>query len=325
VRHACNVIGTCSTGRWTTRTQNTMQGDAATPLETGTRQRSDAEKQRAAEVKAARAAALAEQDREMQQGLLRDAQELSRCLTSGVGILTPKQVRQITCAVTGTNKEPMEVLRGLNERLVILGEENPQASSAKLEQAAESAGQALIAGAKNAKEQQRKPGPRQTLAAFEVLREALRLPESRRAAQKEIPGPPSGRTLRGAGSEVEQMHNYISSIGSKLHEAIKNLNADLIRSYRRALHVRRKQPPERLMPGGGTLTKSTACSKRWRSPRPHCASGQADTAGTGGRGQSQLGREGSLLRHPHNKLSRRGIRDSERDQMVQERLHGVPG
>ncbi len=44
--------------------ENTTQGDAATPLETGTRQRNDAEKHRAAEAKAARTAALAEQDRE---------------------------------------------------------------------------------------------------------------------------------------------------------------------------------------------------------------------------------------------------------------------
>jgi hypothetical protein len=55
-------------------------------------------------------------------------------------------------------------------------------------------------------------------------------------ARQEIPGPPSGRTLRGAGSEVKQIHNYISSIGSKLHEAIGNCNTDLIRSYRRALN-----------------------------------------------------------------------------------------
>jgi hypothetical protein len=32
------------------------------------------------------------------------------------------------------------------------------------------------------------------------------------------------------------MHNYISSIGTKLHEAIGNRDADLIRSYRRALN-----------------------------------------------------------------------------------------
>jgi hypothetical protein len=96
--------------------QNTAQGDAATPLETGTRQRTNAEKQRAAEAKAARAA-LAEQDRERQQRLLKDTQELNKCLNSGMGLLTPDQVRQIADAVTGTNNEPMEVLRSLNERL----------------------------------------------------------------------------------------------------------------------------------------------------------------------------------------------------------------
>jgi hypothetical protein len=149
-----------------------------------------------------------------------------------MGLLTPEQVRQITNAVTGTNNEPMETLRSFNERLEILIEEKPHASSADLKEAAESAVQALITGARNAKERQRKPGPRQRLAVFEVTREAL----SRRAARQDIPGPPSGRTLRGAGSEVEQMHNYISHIGTNLHEAIGNRDADLIRSYRRALN-----------------------------------------------------------------------------------------
>jgi Skp family chaperone for outer membrane proteins len=54
----------------------------ATPLETGTRQRTDAEKQRAAKAKVARVAALAKQDRERQQRLLRDAQELNRSIGS---------------------------------------------------------------------------------------------------------------------------------------------------------------------------------------------------------------------------------------------------
>ncbi len=44
--------------------QNTAQGDAATPLETGVRQRSDAEKQRVAKAKAAREAALAKLNKE---------------------------------------------------------------------------------------------------------------------------------------------------------------------------------------------------------------------------------------------------------------------
>ena len=48
--------------------QNTVQGDAATPLETGLRQRGDAEKQRAAEAKA-----LANISKERRQKRLRSA------------------------------------------------------------------------------------------------------------------------------------------------------------------------------------------------------------------------------------------------------------
>ncbi len=54
--------------------------------------------------------------------------------------------------------------------------------------------------------------------------------------RQDVPGPPSGRMLRGAESEVKQMHNYISRIGCNLHEAIRSRDAELIRSYRRALH-----------------------------------------------------------------------------------------
>ncbi len=101
--------------------QNTAQGDSATPLETGMRQRTDAERQRTdaerqrtAETTAAREAALAELNRERQQKCIRDAQELTRCLSTGMGLLTPEQVRQITNTVTGTNNEPMDTLRSFN-------------------------------------------------------------------------------------------------------------------------------------------------------------------------------------------------------------------
>jgi hypothetical protein len=60
--------------------QNTAQGDAATSLETGVRQRGDAEKQRAAEAKAAREAALAKLNKKRRQKRLRDAQELNEGL-----------------------------------------------------------------------------------------------------------------------------------------------------------------------------------------------------------------------------------------------------
>ncbi len=54
---------TASTQVQTQTAQDTVQGESATPLETGTRQRTNAEKQRATEAKAARVAALAEVNR----------------------------------------------------------------------------------------------------------------------------------------------------------------------------------------------------------------------------------------------------------------------
>jgi hypothetical protein len=85
----------------------------------------------------------------------------------------------------------MEALRGLSAQLVALSEGNPQASSAEPGQAAKSDVQTLVASARKAKEQQRQIGPWDLLAKFEVPRETLCLPELRRAARQEIPGPPS--------------------------------------------------------------------------------------------------------------------------------------
>jgi len=135
--------------------------------------------------------ALAKLNRERQQKRLRDTQELTKCLSSGMGLLTPEQVRQITNAVTGTDNEPMDALRSFNERLEILREENPHASEADLREVAEGVVQAIVARAKNEREQQQKPGTRQTVAAFEVPREALHPPDSRRGARQHTPGPPS--------------------------------------------------------------------------------------------------------------------------------------
>jgi 16S rRNA G1207 methylase RsmC len=76
-------------------------GGCCIPLETGARQRSDTEKQQTAEAKAACEAALAKLNKERhQQQCLREAQELYKCLSSGMDLLTPGQVRQITDAAT---------------------------------------------------------------------------------------------------------------------------------------------------------------------------------------------------------------------------------
>ncbi len=83
--------------------QNTAQGDAETPLETGLRQRGDVENQRAAEAKAAREAALASFNRERRQKSLRNAQELIACLGSGMDLLSTEQVAQITEAAAAAS------------------------------------------------------------------------------------------------------------------------------------------------------------------------------------------------------------------------------
>ncbi len=140
---------------------------------------------------------------------------------------------QITEAAAAAGSEPLDALRSFGERLRDLREENPRASEADLREAVKSAVQAMIA---RSREQRQRAGTQRVAAEPDTPRDVLRLPEARRAARQDIPRPPSGRMLRGAESEVEQMHNYISRIGCNLHEAIRNRDADLIRSYRRVLH-----------------------------------------------------------------------------------------
>jgi hypothetical protein len=124
--------------------QNTAQGDNAIPLRPG-RQRSNVESQRAAEAKAARDTALAGFNRERRQERLRTTQELVDCLGSGMDLLTPEQVAQITEAAAAAGSEPREALRNFGERLRDLRKENPHASKTDLKEAVKGAMQAMIA------------------------------------------------------------------------------------------------------------------------------------------------------------------------------------
>ncbi len=80
-----------------------------------------------------------------------------------------------------------------------------------------------------ARGQRRRADTQRVADESDTPRDVARFPETRRMTRQDVPGPPS-RMLRGAESEVEQMHNYISRIGCNLHEAIRNRVADLIRS-----------------------------------------------------------------------------------------------
>jgi hypothetical protein len=184
------------------------------------RQRSDVESQRAAEAKAARDTALATFNRKRRQ--------LAECLGSGMDLLTPELVAQITEAAAAASSEPWEALRSFRERLRDLRKENPHASEADLKEDVKGAVQAMIAKARG---QRRRADTQRVAAESDTPRDVARFLETRRMTCQDVPGPPSGRMLRGAESEVEQLHNYISCIGCNLHEAIRNRDADLIRSY----------------------------------------------------------------------------------------------
>jgi hypothetical protein len=103
----------------------------------------------------------------------------------------------------------MDTLRSFKERLRNLRDENPHASEANLREAVKGAVQVMIA---RSREQRQRLGTQRVTAESETPREVLRLPEVRREARHDIAGPPSGRMQRGAESEVEQMHSYISRI-----------------------------------------------------------------------------------------------------------------
>jgi hypothetical protein len=213
--------------------QNIAQGDNATPLETGLRQRGNVESQRAAEAKAARDTALTASNRERRQEQLRAAQELVDCLGAGMDLLSVEQIKQIKEAAAAAGSEPGEALRSFGERLRDLRKENPHASETDLKEAVKSAVRAMI---NKARGQRQRANTQQATAESETPRDTTRLPERRRVTRQDVPRPPSGRMLRGTESEVEQTHSYISRVGYNLHEAIRNRDAELIRSYRRALH-----------------------------------------------------------------------------------------
>ncbi len=197
------------------------------------RQRGNVESQQAAEAKAARDTSLAAFNRERRQEPLRTAQELVDCLGPGMDLLSGEQIGQIKEAAAAAGSEPGEALRSFGERLRDLRKENPHASEADLKEVVKGAVQAMSAKARG---QRWRADTQRVEAESNTPRDATRLPETRRVTRQDVPRPPSSRMLRGAESEVEQMHNYISRIGCNLHEAIRSRDADLIRSYHRALH-----------------------------------------------------------------------------------------
>ncbi len=86
--------------------QSIAQGDNATPLETGLRQRGNVESQRAVYTKTARDTSLVATNRERRQEQLKAAQELMEWLGAGMDLLSTEQVKQIKEAAAAAGNEP---------------------------------------------------------------------------------------------------------------------------------------------------------------------------------------------------------------------------
>jgi hypothetical protein len=174
-------------------------------------------------------------------------------------LLSIEQIGQIKEAAAADGSEPGEALRSFGERLRDLRKENPHASEADLKEAVKGALQAMIAKARG---QRRRADTQQLAAESDTPRDATRLPETRRMTRQDVPGPPSGRILRGAESEVEQMHNYISRTGAtctRRSGAATRISSGVTAELCvRGLHAHTRRPTERLAHGVGTPRRSTA-------------------------------------------------------------------
>ena len=174
-------------------------------------------------------------------------------------LLSVDQIKQIKEAAAAAGSEPGEALRSFGERLRDLRKENPQASEADLKEAVKGAVQAMIAKARG---QRRRTDTQRVAAESGTPRDATRLPETRRMTRQDVPGPPSGRMLRGAESEVEQMHNTSVASGAtctrRSGAATQNSSEVTAELCIRGSRARTRRPTERLVREAGTPRRSTA-------------------------------------------------------------------
>ncbi len=171
-------------------------------------------------------------------------------------LLSVEQIKQIKEAA---GNEPGENLRSFGERLRDLRKENPHASEADLKEAVKSAVQAMINRARGPR---RHADTRQATAKSEAQRDAKGLPETRRATRQDVLGPPSGRMLRGAESEV--IKHTTTSVASgatctrRSGTATRNSSGVIAELCIQASRTHTRQPTERLGREAGIPRQLTA-------------------------------------------------------------------
>jgi hypothetical protein len=165
-----------------------------------------------------------------------DRRELAELIERGSEFLSPGQIRQIVQCLEGTSEEPLPMLRGLEREIRQLARDNPEAEPSAIGEAAEKAVRTIVAQAIKSKELARQRGQLVGRATYLDRRGSMQLPSPCENTRGDIPGAPTGMTLRRDVPEVQQADEYVSRVSTWLKQAIDARRVEAIKSYRRALH-----------------------------------------------------------------------------------------
>ncbi len=128
------------------------------------------------------------------------------------------------------------MLQGLDREIRQLVRDNPEAEPSAIGEAAEEAVRTKVAQVIKSKELACQRGQLVGRATYLDRRGSMQLPSPRKNNREDIPGAPTGMTLRRDVPEVQQADEYVSHVSTWLKEAIDTRRAEAIKSYRRALH-----------------------------------------------------------------------------------------
>ncbi len=125
-----------------------------------------------------------------------DRRELAKLIERGSEFLSPGQIRRIVQCLEGTSEEPLPMLRGLDREIRQLVRDNPEAEPSAIGEAAEEEVRTIVAQAIKSKELARQRGQLVGRATYLDRRGSMQLPSPRENARGDVPGAPTGMTLR---------------------------------------------------------------------------------------------------------------------------------
>ncbi len=125
-----------------------------------------------------------------------DRRELAELIVRGTKFLSPGQIRRIVQCLEGTSEEPLPMLQGLDREIRQLVRDNPEAEPSAIGEAAKEAVRTIVAQAIKSKKLAHQRGQLVGRATYLDRRGSMQLPSPRENNREDIPGAPTGMTLR---------------------------------------------------------------------------------------------------------------------------------